>query len=84
MSVECGYIGFYRWNHRRTRPVGIPVGNSDGEWTTSLYGDPGLNSLVIPSVQLYEKIPLHQNVFFFLIIPSVILLIFADFLAVNS
>jgi hypothetical protein len=64
-SAECGYIGFYRWNHRRTRLVGIPVGNSDGKWVTSLYGDPDLNPSVIPSVKSSEKVPCHQTVSFF-------------------
>ena len=44
------YIDFYRWNHRGTPSVGIPVGDSTGECVTSLYGDPGLNASVIPSV----------------------------------
>jgi hypothetical protein len=38
-----GYISFYRWNHRQTHFVGITVGNSNGEWVTSVYGDLGLN-----------------------------------------
>jgi len=37
----CVYIAFYRWNHRRTTVVSIPVGTFDGEGATSLYEDPG-------------------------------------------
>jgi hypothetical protein len=36
----------------------------NGPCQLSLYGDPGLNPLVILSVQSSEKIPRHQNVFF--------------------
>jgi len=61
-SEECGYIGFYRWNHRRIRFVGISVGNSDDECVTSLYGNPGLNPSVIPSIKSSEKIPCHHTV----------------------
>ena len=50
---------------RRTRPIGIPVGNSDGEWVTSLYGDPGLDPSIIPSVKSSEKVPHHQTIFLF-------------------
>jgi hypothetical protein len=57
----CIY-GFYRWNHQRLRPVGILIGNCDGEWATSLYGDPGLNPLVISSVKSSKKIPRHHTV----------------------
>jgi len=64
-SAECVYIGFYRWNHRRPRPVGIPVSNYNGEWATSLYGDPGLNPSVIPSVKSSEKIQRHHTVSYF-------------------
>ena len=59
------------------------IGNSDGERATSLYGDPGLNPLVIPSVQSSEKIPRHQNVFFSWLFRWQFL-VFTDFLTVNS
>ena len=60
--AERVYIDFYRWNHRRTRSVGIPVGESTGDRATSLYGDPGLNPSVIPSVKSSEKNPRHHTV----------------------
>jgi hypothetical protein len=63
--AECGYIGFYRWNHRRISSVGIPIGNSDGECIMSLYGDTDLNPSVIPSVKSSEKIPHYHTVFSF-------------------
>jgi hypothetical protein len=50
------YIGFYRRNHQRICFVGIPVGKSTDDSTTSLYGDPSLNFFVIPSIKSYEKI----------------------------
>jgi hypothetical protein len=56
VSAEWVYNGFYRWNHRQTFSVGIPVGDSAGESVTSLYGDPSLNPSVIPSVKASEKI----------------------------
>jgi hypothetical protein len=62
VSAEWVYIGFYRWNHRRTGFVGIPVGDSAGECATSLYGDPCLNPSVIPSVKSSEKNPCHHTV----------------------
>ena len=62
MSAEWVYIDFYRWNHRRTRSVGIPVGDSAGESVTSLYGYPSLNPSVIPSVKSSEKNPCHHTV----------------------
>jgi hypothetical protein len=49
-------------NHRQTFFVGIPVGESAVDYATSLYGDPGLNSLVIPSVKLSEKNPHYHTV----------------------
>jgi hypothetical protein len=52
VSAEWVYIDYYRWNHRWTRSVG----ESTGDRATSLYGDPGLNPLVIPSVKSSEKI----------------------------
>ena len=56
---QSGYIFYcYRWNHRQTRSVGIPVGDSTCESVTSLYEDPGLNSSVIPS----ETNPHHHTV----------------------
>jgi len=56
---QSGYIFYcYRWNHRQTRSVGIPVGDSTCESVTSLYEDPGLNSSVIPS----ETNPRHHTV----------------------
>jgi len=55
---RVGYTGFYQWNHRRTRSVSDSVGES----ATSLYGYPGLNFLVIPSVKSYEKNPRHHTV----------------------
>jgi len=45
--------------------VGIHVGNSDGEWVMSMYGDPGLNFSVILSVKSFEKIPHHHTVLSF-------------------
>ena len=56
VSAEWVYIGFYRRNHRRTRSVDIPVGDSTGGSVTSLYGYLDLNPLVIPSVKSSEKI----------------------------
>ena len=56
VSAEWVYIGFYRWNHRRTRSVDIPVGDSTGGSVTSLYGYLDLNPSVIPSVKSSEKI----------------------------
>jgi len=56
VSAESVYTGFYRWNHRRTRSVGIPVGDSAGGSATSLHGYPGLNPSVFPSVKSSEKI----------------------------
>ena len=52
------YIGFYRWNHRRTVFIGQIVGDFAGERATSLYGDPGLN----PSVKSSEKKPRHHTI----------------------
>jgi hypothetical protein len=43
----------------------VPVGNSNSEWAMSLYGDPGLNPLVIPLVKSSEKNPRRQTVYFF-------------------
>jgi len=62
VSAEWVYIDFYRWNHRRTRSVGIPVGYSVGDCDTSLYGDPDLNSSIILSVKSSEKNPRHHTV----------------------
>ena len=62
VSAEWVYIDFYRWNHRWTRSVGIPVGDSTGDSATSLYGYPSLNPSVIPSVKLSEKNPRHHTV----------------------
>ena len=62
VSAEWVYIGFYRWNHLRNVSVGIPVGESAGDCATSLYGDPGLNPSVIPSVKSSEKNPRHHTV----------------------
>jgi len=56
VSAEWVYTGFYRWNHRRTRSVGILVGDVAGGSATSLYGYLGLNPLVILSVKSSEKI----------------------------
>ena len=62
MSTEWVYIDFYRWNHRRKVSVGIPVGDFTGECAMSLYGDPGLNPSIIPSVKSSEKNPHHHIV----------------------
>ena len=56
VSAEWVYTSFYRWNHRRTHSIGIPVGDSAGESDTSLNDYPGLNPLVFPSVNSSEKI----------------------------
>jgi len=39
-----------QWNHRQTTSVGGSIINFNGELVMSLYRDPGLNLLVIPSV----------------------------------
>jgi len=62
VSAEWVYIDFYRWNHRRTLSVNQSVGDSVGECATSLYGDPGLNHSVHPSVKSSEKNPRHHTV----------------------
>jgi len=60
---QSGYIFYcYRWNHRQTHFVGIPVGDSACESATSLYEDPGLNPSVIPSVTSSETNPRHHTV----------------------
>jgi hypothetical protein len=56
VSAKSVYTGFYRWNHRRTRSVGITVGDSADGSATSLYGYPDLNPSVISSVKSSEKI----------------------------
>ena len=62
VPAEWVYIDFYRWNHRRKVSVGIPIGDSTGECAMSLYGDPGLNPSIIPSVKSSEKNPHHHIV----------------------
>jgi len=57
-----------RGTHRHTRFVGGFVGNSDSELVTSLYEDPSLNPLVIPSIKSLVKIYTSANRFFFLIL----------------
>ena len=71
---------FYLWNHRRMRVVGISVDDSNGERATLLYGDPGLNPSVSPSVKSSEKIPRHHIVSFFKILhsPSVNRLVYTN------
>ena len=61
VSAQQVYIDFYRWSHRQTRSIGIPVGDSAGDCATSLYEDPGLNPSVIPSVKS-PKNPRHHTV----------------------
>jgi hypothetical protein len=56
------YIGNYWWNHRRKFSVGIPVDEFAGDCATSLYGDPGLNPSIIPSVKSSEKNTRHHTV----------------------
>jgi len=61
---DCG-MGIY-WLLPMESPtdtfVGIPAGDSAGDCATSLYGDPGLNPSVIPSVKSSEKNPRHHTV----------------------
>ena len=81
VSAEWVYIDCYRWNHQRTRSIGIPVGEFAGDCVTSLYGDPGLNSSVIPSVKSSVKNPRHHTIATFqkkLYNPSVIRSIYTD------
>ena len=114
VSAEWVYTSFYRWNHRRTHSISIPVGDSAGESVTSLYNYPGLNPSVIPSVKSSEKNSRHHIIATFQKncivrrqygryiptdfetelcssvkisdekIPSIIPLVFSDFLVVNT
>jgi hypothetical protein len=58
VSAKWVYIDCYRWNHQRT----CSVGDFTGESATSLYGDPDLNPLVIPSGTSSETNPHHHTV----------------------
>jgi hypothetical protein len=64
-SAQWWYIHFCRWNHRRTTSIRDFIGNFDGELVTSLYGDPGLNPSVIPSVKSPAKTSMSTNCLFF-------------------
>jgi hypothetical protein len=80
-SVEWWYINFCWWNHRRTHSFDDFVGNSDGESVMSLYGDPGLNPSVIPSVKLLAETSTSTNRFFLILnIPSVIPSVYTDWI----
>jgi len=54
--AESVYTSFYRWNHRRTRSVGITIDDSADGSATLLYGYPDLNLSIISSVKSSEKI----------------------------
>jgi hypothetical protein len=50
-----------QWTHS----VRDSIGKSDSELVTSLYGDPGLNPSVSPSVKSLAKTSMSSNRFFF-------------------